>query len=110
MIFSCSSDPDLVLIVKFLLVFPTSNFALIRVLFNPFSLPFPVDGEDRADGGGDGPGPSAAPAHPGKGLSKPQTQGLEMVRNIMTSLEEEDGLEEVYTFRYKFISVRGKYS
>uniref|UniRef100_A0A673JBG2 X-ray repair cross-complementing protein 5 n=1 Tax=Sinocyclocheilus rhinocerous TaxID=307959 RepID=A0A673JBG2_9TELE len=63
-----------------------------------FFLPFPVDGEDRADGGGDGPGPSAAPVRPGKGLSRQQTQGLEMVKNIMTSLEEEDGLEEVYTF------------
>uniref|UniRef100_A0A672QJR2 X-ray repair cross-complementing protein 5 n=1 Tax=Sinocyclocheilus grahami TaxID=75366 RepID=A0A672QJR2_SINGR len=63
-----------------------------------FFLPFPVDGEDRADGGGDGPGPSAAPARPGKGLSRQQTQGLEMVKNIMTSLEEEDSLEEVYTF------------
>uniref|UniRef100_A0A8C1TM43 X-ray repair cross-complementing protein 5 n=1 Tax=Cyprinus carpio TaxID=7962 RepID=A0A8C1TM43_CYPCA len=64
-----------------------------------FFLPFPLDGEDRADGGGDGPGPSAASARPGKGLSSQQTQGLEMVRNIMTSLEEEDGLEEVHTFR-----------
>ncbi|KTG37156.1 hypothetical protein cypCar_00040867 [Cyprinus carpio] len=64
-----------------------------------FFLPFPLDGEDRADGGGDGPGPSAASARPGKGLSSQQTQGLEMVKNIMTSLEEEDGLEEVHTFR-----------
>ncbi|XP_026126918.1 X-ray repair cross-complementing protein 5 [Carassius auratus] len=63
-----------------------------------FFLPFPVDGEERADGGGDGPGPSAAPARPGKGLSREQTQGLKMVKNIMTSLEDEDGLEEVYTF------------
>lgn len=78
--------------------------------FDPFSLPFPVDEEDRASGEGDGPGPSAAPPRPGKGLSRQQTQGLEMVKQIMTSLEEEDGLEEVYTFRYKFISASGKYS
>ncbi|XP_042620286.1 X-ray repair cross-complementing protein 5-like, partial [Cyprinus carpio] len=56
-----------------------------------FFLPFPVDGEDRADGPG-------ASARPGKGLSRQQTRGLEMVKHIMTSLEEEDGLEEVYTF------------
>lgn len=69
-----------------------------------------MDGEDRADGRGDGPGPSAGPGRPGKGLNRQQTQGLEMVKQIMTSLEEEEGLEEVYTFRYKFLSVRGKYS
>ncbi|CAM4600033.1 unnamed protein product [Leuciscus chuanchicus] len=62
-----------------------------------FFLPFPVDDEDRGNGDGEGPGPSAAPPRPGKGLNKQQKQGLEMVRNIMTSLEE-DGLEEVYTF------------
>lgn len=78
--------------------------------FDSFSLPFPVDEEDRASGEGDGPGPSAAPSRPGKGLSRPQTQGLEMVKQIMSSLEEEDGLEEVYTFRYKFTSASGKYS
>lgn len=72
--------------------------AVICVLFDAVSLPFPVDGEDRADGPG-------ASARPGKGLSRQQTRGLEMVKHIMTSLEEEDGLEEVYTFRYKFISV-----
>uniref|UniRef100_A0A8C2JWM6 Uncharacterized protein n=1 Tax=Cyprinus carpio TaxID=7962 RepID=A0A8C2JWM6_CYPCA len=54
-------------------------------------LPFPVDGEDRADGPG-------ASARPGKGLSRQQTRGLEMVKHITTSLKEEDGLEEVYTF------------
>lgn len=96
------------LIVTFLVVCPTSDFALIRVLFDLLSLPFPLDGEDRADGGGDGPGPSAASARPGKGLSSQQTQGLEMVKNIMTSLEGEDGLEEVHTFRYRFISIQYK--
>lgn len=80
------------------------------ILFDPFSLPFPVDDEDGACGEGDRPGPSAAPSRPGKGLSRQQTQGLEMVKRIMTSLEEEDSLEEVYTFRYKFTSSNGKYS
>uniref|UniRef100_A0A8C2BAW9 VWFA domain-containing protein n=1 Tax=Cyprinus carpio TaxID=7962 RepID=A0A8C2BAW9_CYPCA len=56
-----------------------------------FFLPFPVDGEDRADGPG-------ASARPGKCLSRQQTRGLEMVKHITTSLKEEDGLEEIYTF------------
>lgn len=63
-----------------------------------FFLPFPVDVEDEAGGGGDAAGPSAPPSRPGKGLSRQQTQGLEMVKHIMSSLEDEDGLEEVYTF------------
>uniref|UniRef100_A0A4W5KFC8 Ku70/Ku80 N-terminal alpha/beta domain-containing protein n=1 Tax=Hucho hucho TaxID=62062 RepID=A0A4W5KFC8_9TELE len=51
------------------------------------SLPFPVDG-----GGSN-------PPHGGKGLSREQQQGLEMTKQVMMSLDEEDGLEEVYTFR-----------
>nr|XP_055071821.1 X-ray repair cross-complementing protein 5 [Misgurnus anguillicaudatus] len=61
-----------------------------------FFLPFPVD-EDGGDGGRGGSGSASPPPRPGKGLSGQQTQGLEMVRNIMTALDE-DGLEEVYTF------------
>ncbi|KAI7808737.1 X-ray repair cross-complementing protein 5 [Triplophysa rosa] len=62
-----------------------------------FFLPFPLN-EDGGDEGGSGSGSAALPPRPGKGLSREQTQGLEMVRNIMTALDEEDGLQEVYTF------------
>ncbi|CDQ92120.1 unnamed protein product [Oncorhynchus mykiss] len=48
---------------------------------------FPVDG-----GGSN-------PPHGGKALSREQQQGLEMTKKVMMSLDEEDGLEEVYTFR-----------
>lgn len=62
-----------------------------------FSLPFPVDADDGADGGGDRTGPSYPPQG-GKGLSREQKQGLKMVKQVMTSLDEEEGLDEVYTF------------
>uniref|UniRef100_A0A8C7Z1S9 X-ray repair cross-complementing protein 5 n=1 Tax=Oryzias sinensis TaxID=183150 RepID=A0A8C7Z1S9_9TELE len=62
-----------------------------------FFLPFPV--EDAEEGHGDGE--QRDPGHPGagKGLSREQQSGLEMVKHIMLSLDEEDGLNEVYTFR-----------
>ncbi|KAA0715413.1 X-ray repair cross-complementing protein 5 [Triplophysa tibetana] len=60
-----------------------------------FFLPFPVN-EDGGDEGGSGS--AAHPPRPGKGLTREQTQGLEMVRNIITALDEEDGLQEVHTF------------
>ncbi|KAL6484445.1 hypothetical protein MHYP_G00064900 [Metynnis hypsauchen] len=62
-----------------------------------FFLPFPVDADEGADGGGDAAGPRHPP-HGGKGLSREQKQGLEMVKQVMTSLDEEDGLDEVYIF------------
>ncbi|TSK92940.1 X-ray repair cross-complementing protein 5 [Bagarius yarrelli] len=62
-----------------------------------FFLPFPVDTDENAAGDGDRPG-SGRPPQCGKGLSGQQKQGLEMVRQVMTSLDEEDGLDEVYTF------------
>lgn len=66
-----------------------------------FSLPFPV--EDDEDGGGDGGGDGdrRSPGHPGpgKGLSKEQKSGLDMVKHVMLSLDEEDGLDQIYTFR-----------
>uniref|UniRef100_A0A8B9KWX2 X-ray repair complementing defective repair in Chinese hamster cells 5 n=1 Tax=Astyanax mexicanus TaxID=7994 RepID=A0A8B9KWX2_ASTMX len=62
-----------------------------------FFLPFPVDADEGDDGGrGDGAGPRHPPQ--GKGLSREQKQGLEMVKQVMSSLDEEDGLDEVYTF------------
>ncbi|KAM4731159.1 X-ray repair cross-complementing protein 5-like [Anableps anableps] len=53
-----------------------------------FFLPFPVE-DDRGSGdlGRD------------KGLSKEQQRGLEMVKHIVLSLDEEEGLDEIYTFR-----------
>lgn len=62
-----------------------------------FFLPFPV--EDDEEGGGDADG--RGPGHPGtgKGLSREQKSGLDMVKHIMLSLDEEDGLDEIYSFR-----------
>ncbi|XP_014859247.1 PREDICTED: X-ray repair cross-complementing protein 5 isoform X1 [Poecilia mexicana] len=62
-----------------------------------FFLPFPV--EDEEEGGGDGDGTGSGDPGRGKGLSREQRSGLEMVKNIMLSLDEEEGLEEIYTFR-----------
>ncbi|XP_042351153.1 X-ray repair cross-complementing protein 5 [Plectropomus leopardus] len=62
-----------------------------------FFLPFPA--EEDEEGGGDANG--RGPGHPGmgKGLSREQKSGLDMVKHIMLSLDEEDGLDEIYTFR-----------
>ncbi|XP_070831636.1 X-ray repair cross-complementing protein 5 [Chaetodon trifascialis] len=62
-----------------------------------FFLPFPA--EDNEEGGGDAD--RRGPGHPGmgKGLSREQKEGLDMVKHIMLSLDEEDGLDEIYTFR-----------
>ncbi|KFZ51095.1 X-ray repair cross-complementing protein 5, partial [Antrostomus carolinensis] len=65
-----------------------------------FFLPFPVDVDD---GGGD----TNASVHPGmhrnsfprKGLTEQQKQGIGVVRKLMHTLDEEGGLEEIYTFR-----------
>lgn len=57
-----------------------------------------MDSSEEAAGDGDAPGPGFPQS--GKGLSREQKQGLEMVRQVMTSLDEEDELDEVYTFRY----------
>lgn len=64
-----------------------------------FSFPFPVEDEDKEEGGGDGD--RGAPGHPGmgKGLSSEQKKGLHMVKQIMLSLDEEDGLDQIYTLR-----------
>lgn len=35
----------------------------------------------------------------GKGLSREQKEGLEMMKHIMLSLDEDDGLDQIYTFR-----------
>ncbi|XP_063144905.1 X-ray repair cross-complementing protein 5 isoform X3 [Candoia aspera] len=64
-----------------------------------FFLPFPMNGED---GGGDASAATHASRNhtsfPGKGLSEQQKEGLQMVKKLMFSLDEE-GLEDIYTFR-----------
>lgn len=36
---------------------------------------------------------------PIKGLTEQQKQGIDVVRKLMYTLDEEGGLEEIYTFR-----------
>ncbi|TDH07014.1 hypothetical protein EPR50_G00119080 [Perca flavescens] len=62
-----------------------------------FFLPFPA-GDDE-EGGGDADGRDPGQPGTGKGLSKEQKSGLDMVKHIMLSLDEEDGLGEIYSFR-----------
>uniref|UniRef100_A0A8C6Y2L3 X-ray repair cross-complementing protein 5 n=1 Tax=Naja naja TaxID=35670 RepID=A0A8C6Y2L3_NAJNA len=65
-----------------------------------FFLPFPVNDEDRGEN-------TTAGTHnrrnrnsfPGKGLSEQQKEGLQMVKKLMFSLDQEEGLEDIYTFR-----------
>ncbi|XP_028292034.1 X-ray repair cross-complementing protein 5 [Gouania willdenowi] len=63
-----------------------------------FFLPFPAE-----EGDGEAPGDQdrRGPGHPGtgKGLSEEQKEGLDMVKHIMLTLDEEEGLEQIYTFR-----------
>lgn len=55
--------------------------------------------EENEEGGGDAD--SGGPSHRGmgKGLSREQRDGLDMVKHVMLSLDEEDGLDQIYTFR-----------
>ncbi|NXC93271.1 XRCC5 protein, partial [Certhia familiaris] len=63
-----------------------------------FFLPFPVSIDD---------GSTSASVHaqmhrnsfPKKGLTEQQKQGIDVVRKLMYTLDEEGGLEEIYTFR-----------
>ncbi|NXO15264.1 XRCC5 protein, partial [Oriolus oriolus] len=65
-----------------------------------FFLPFPV-------GVDDGIGDTSASVHahmhrnsfPRKSLTEQQKQGVDVVRKLMYTLDEEGGLEEIYTFR-----------
>lgn len=55
----------------------------------------------------DGSGDKSASVHahmhktsfPIKGLTEQQNQGIDVVRKLMSTLDEEGGLEEIYTFR-----------
>uniref|UniRef100_A0A4W6FKC1 X-ray repair cross-complementing protein 5 n=1 Tax=Lates calcarifer TaxID=8187 RepID=A0A4W6FKC1_LATCA len=61
-----------------------------------FFLPFPVEEDEEGGGDADRRGPS----HPGmgKGLSREQKNSMDMMKHIMLSLDEEDGLDQIYTF------------
>uniref|UniRef100_A0ABM5F7H8 X-ray repair cross-complementing protein 5 isoform X1 n=1 Tax=Pogona vitticeps TaxID=103695 RepID=A0ABM5F7H8_9SAUR len=65
-----------------------------------FFLPFPLDNEG---GRGDMSGGARSNRHENsfsrKGLTEQQKEGLQMVRKLMFSLDKEDGLEDIYTFR-----------
>ncbi|NXT51011.1 XRCC5 protein, partial [Pluvianellus socialis] len=63
-----------------------------------FFLPFPVDIDD---GGGDTSIHSQTHGNsfPRKGLTEQQKEGIDVVRKLMHTLDEEGGLEEIYTFR-----------
>ncbi|XP_060943969.1 X-ray repair cross-complementing protein 5 [Limanda limanda] len=65
-----------------------------------FFLPFPVKDHDK-EGGGGGDEDGTGPGHPGtgKGLSKEQKNSLDIMKHIMLNLDEDEGLEEIYTFR-----------
>ncbi|XP_062972775.1 X-ray repair cross-complementing protein 5 isoform X2 [Elgaria multicarinata webbii] len=65
-----------------------------------FFLPFPGNDEG---GSGDPTGGVQSNSNqnpfPRKGLNEQQKEGLQMVRKLMLSLDEEEGLEDIYTFR-----------
>ncbi|KAF2988572.1 hypothetical protein EK904_007323 [Melospiza melodia maxima] len=65
-----------------------------------FFLPFPVSVDD---GSGDKSASVHAHMHknsyPIKDLTEQQKQGVDVVRKLMYTLDEEGGLEEIYTFR-----------
>ncbi|NP_001081127.1 X-ray repair complementing defective repair in Chinese hamster cells 5 [Xenopus laevis] len=66
-----------------------------------FFLPFSVDEEEFGGSSNNrgNAGSSDRGCGPGKGLSDQQKEGIEMVRKIMFSLDGEEGLSEVFTFR-----------
>ncbi|CAL8240942.1 unnamed protein product [Merluccius merluccius] len=70
-----------------------------------FFLPFQVQEEEEEEedeegdeGGGDGARGGPGQSGGGKGLSQEQQKGLEILKEVMFTLDEEDGLDEVYTF------------
>uniref|UniRef100_A0A8C0GSK9 X-ray repair cross-complementing protein 5 n=1 Tax=Chelonoidis abingdonii TaxID=106734 RepID=A0A8C0GSK9_CHEAB len=65
-----------------------------------FFLPFPVDDEEGSGDTGDGQHSDMyRNSFPRKGLTEQQKEGICMVRKLMFALEEEGGLDEIYTFR-----------
>ncbi|XP_029789745.1 X-ray repair cross-complementing protein 5 isoform X1 [Suricata suricatta] len=65
-----------------------------------FFLPFPVGKEDGTGDRGDGNWRSDhhGSSFPLKGITEQQREGIRMVKKVMTSLEGEDGLDEIYSF------------
>ncbi|NXX79753.1 XRCC5 protein, partial [Urocolius indicus] len=65
-----------------------------------FFLPFPVDVDD---GSGDASATLHSHMHrnsfPSKDLTEQQKEGVNVVRKLMYTLDEEGGLEDIYTFR-----------
>ena len=45
-----------------------------------------------------------------KGLSQEQQKGLEILKEVMFTLDEEDGLDQVYTFRLVILSTQRRRS
>ncbi|CAO2624911.1 X-ray repair cross-complementing protein 5 [Lemmus lemmus] len=66
-----------------------------------FFLPFPICKNDEAGSRGDGDLglDHRGPSFPQKGITKQQEEGICMVERVMVSLEGEDGLDEIYSFR-----------
>ncbi|XP_032859807.1 X-ray repair cross-complementing protein 5 [Tyto alba] len=65
-----------------------------------FFLPFPVDVDD--EGGDSGAGIHShvhRNSFPRKCLTERQKEGIDVVRKLMHTLDEDGGLEEIYTFR-----------
>ncbi|CAJ1079229.1 X-ray repair cross-complementing protein 5 [Xyrichtys novacula] len=64
-----------------------------------FFLPFPAEEDEDENGGRDAD--RRGPGHPGtgKGLTSEQRDGLDMVKHVMLTLDEDEGLGEIYTFR-----------
>lgn len=74
------------------------NSPPLPVIF-PDSLPFSI-GKNRETGNrGDGGSDHRGPSFPQKGITEQQKEGIRMVERVMVSLEGEDGLEEIYSFR-----------
>ena len=72
-----------------------------ELIFFLNSLPFPIDknGEPGERGDCNSGLDHRAPSFPPKGLTEQQKEGIRMVRRVMLSLEGEDGLDEIYSFR-----------
>lgn len=72
-----------------------------ELIFFLDSLPFPIDknGEPGERGDLDSGLAHLKPSFPQKGLTEQQKEGIRMVTRVMLSLEGEDGLDEIYSFR-----------
>ncbi|KAK0149506.1 X-ray repair cross-complementing protein 5 [Merluccius polli] len=66
--------------------------------FLPFQVQEEEEDEEGDEGGGDGARGGPGQSGGGKGLSQEQQNGLEILKEVMFTLDEEDGLDEVYTF------------